>query len=207
MDLVIDGNKPNLLAAAGEVWKGGIKTMGVYLSSDGGDAWTTIRVCSQKDSIANAVAMDPSSAKIIYAGGGDKSGNALLFKSTDGGVSWTKITGGIKGSILGIAVDPISPAIVYVVTRSGVWKSVNGGMAWAEQSVHADTCLIINPKNPNELFAAGSSGVFYSADQGGTWQSFNANWDISDVLCLDLDPVSRTLYASVRGSGIWKRKL
>jgi photosystem II stability/assembly factor-like uncharacterized protein len=179
--------------------------MAVYVSSDGGTNWTTVRVNSQKNSCASAVARDPANPNILYAGGYSGTWQALLCKSMNGGASWTDITKGVRGYILSIAIDPVSPKIVYAVTWSDIWKSEDGGGSWKALSVGGTKCLIINPKNPNELFAGGYSGIYYSANKGAAWQDFSADMDIENIQYLDLDPAARILYAGTEGGGIYKR--
>jgi photosystem II stability/assembly factor-like uncharacterized protein len=181
--------------------------MAVFLSSNGGASWTTVRVVTQKDSYAYAVARDPSNPNNLYVGGASGAGGALLCKSTNGGASWTDVTKNIRGTILDIQVDPASPNIVYAVTWGRVWRSTDGGASWTETSVDSVQCLIINPKNPKEIFAGtGYDGVCYSADRGVTWQDLSADLDIKYIECLDLDPAARILYAGTYGGGIFKRK-
>jgi len=181
--------------------------MGVFLSSDGGATWTAAPIVSQKNSCAYAVARDPANPNILYAGGNSGTWEALLCKSTNGGASWTDITKGIRGTILDLAVDPVSPRTVYGVTWGYVWKSQDGGGSWTGTSAGPAKRLIINPNNPNELFVGtGYSGVYYSADQGATWQDFSADMDIKSIQCLDLDPAARILYAGTTGGGIIKRR-
>jgi len=205
-DLAVDRKNPNLLAAAGQIYKSGWPMMGVFISSDGGTNWTQAPVSSKKDSYAYAVARDPVNPSILYVGGQNGQWKPLLCKSANGGASWTDITKGIRGTIIDVAVDPASPRIVYAVEWGGsVWKSGDGGGSWTELSIRGGYRLIINPNQPNELFLGTAyDGVFYSADQGATWKDFSADMDIKYIRCLDLDPAARILYASTEGGGIYK---
>ena len=206
-DLIVDRKNPNLLAAAGAAYKGYVSSMAVFLSSNGGATWTTSSVSSQNGSFAYAVARDPANPNILYAGGVSGTWQALVCKSTNNGASWTDITKGIRGTVLDMAVDPVSPRIVYAATSGSVWKSRNGGGSWTEIPVGGVIMhLIINPNNPRELFlGSGYGGVYYSADQGATWQDFSADMEFKYIQCLDMDPAARILYASTYGGGIVKR--
>ena len=207
-DLIVDKKNPNLLAAAGRIYKSGAWTMGAFLSSNGGASWTTVPVGSQKNSDGCAIARDPSNPDTLYIGGQGGDWKGFLCKSTNGGASWTEITNGIQSGIVEIAVDPVSPKVVYAATWGAPWKSTDGGESWTVLSAWGVKRLVINPKNPNEVFAAcGHNGVYYSPDKGATWQVFGSDTEVTNTLCVDFDPASRVLYAGTFGGGILKRAL
>ena len=67
--------------------------------------------------------MDPST---IYAGG-----DGVVFKSTDGGASWSALSSGIGAAFVNVlAVDSSNPARIYAGTYGGVFKTVDGGASW-----------------------------------------------------------------------------
>ena len=73
----------------------------------------------------SALAIDPSAPATLYAGTGGG-----VFKSTNGGGSWTAINAGlITSSVHALAIDPSAPATLYAGTSGGVFKSTNGGEA------------------------------------------------------------------------------
>ena len=109
--IVIDPSDNNIVfvAVTGSLWGPGSER-GIYKTVDGGKTWKqTLKV--DDDTGANEVAMDPSNSQILYAtmyqrrrtqccfnGGGAGSG---IFKSTDGGETWTKLKGGVLDGELG----------------------------------------------------------------------------------------------------------
>ena len=124
---------------------------GLYRSGDGGKTWQ--KILSRNDSTgAVDVVLDPTNPRIIYASlwqeqrtpwdfssGGAGSG---LFKSTDGGDTWTELTRkkgmpeGVIGRI-GIAVSPVSPDRIWAVVEAkegGVFRSDDGGDTWHKTS-------------------------------------------------------------------------
>ncbi|PSR09824.1 MAG: glycosyl hydrolase, partial [Bacteroidetes bacterium] len=108
------------VAAYGPVWSDGGER-GVYKSTDGGTTWTCVKAVSEYTGCSNLL-MDPRNPQVLYAafhqrqrkvftyiGGGPES---ALYKSTDGGASWTKLGGGLPGGDLGrigIDLSPVNP--------------------------------------------------------------------------------------------------
>ncbi|MEW5956176.1 MAG: zinc-ribbon domain-containing protein [Chloroflexota bacterium] len=93
------------------------------------------------DSAYSAITYAPSDPTIVYAGSGYEDNRVAkgIFKSTNGGESWTSINNGLKiNGITGfphyvksIAVHPTQPDIVFAATGSGLYKSVDGGASWS----------------------------------------------------------------------------
>jgi photosystem II stability/assembly factor-like uncharacterized protein len=128
----------------------------------------------------SAIATDPSNPKTIYrgtAGGG-------LWKSIDGGISWTPLTDGMGNLSVGaVAVALSDPNFVYVGTGEGAMSidgidgiglisSSDAGRTWRRpDSVAAARyfALSVHPKHPKEILAATSGGIQKSTDGGVTW--------------------------------------
>jgi len=118
---------------------------GIWKTTDAGVVWSPIFDGQTVGSIG-ALAVAPSDPKIIYAGTGEtdiredlSSGNGV-YKSTDGGSTWSYIGLEDTRQISRIAIDPQNPSIVYVGALGhvygpsedrGVYKSVDGGAHWA----------------------------------------------------------------------------
>ena len=151
------------VAALGHLW-GPNKERGLFKSIDGGKTWRHVLFVDNDTGVVD-VAIDPPIPKIMYAaayqrrrrawgfhGGGPGSG---LYKSIDGGDTWTKLTGGLpegdKGRI-GIAIYRKDPRIVYVCVEQGV--RYNAATAYGERK----------------------AGVYRSEDKGDTW-SHMSDWN------------------------------
>src|SRR4051794_3311882 len=120
---------------------------GVFRSSDGGASWQKVLYVSDQTGAGDLV-MDPTNANVLYASmwttfrkfwtfssGGDESG---LYKSTDGGTTWTNITknaglpAGPLGKI-GVSVSPANPNRVYALVEAhdgGLYRSDDAGATW-----------------------------------------------------------------------------
>jgi hypothetical protein len=138
-----------------------------------------------------------------------------VFKSTDGGASWSNISNGLPRvvagnpassarDVLGLAINPLNPQILYAATNptSGVgqgrvYKTINGGANWALASTGISgqdvRALVVDALDPNKVYAAtggfnGSpGGVYFSADAGVSWNSTSVNLPSSSATALALD--------------------
>jgi hypothetical protein len=102
------------------------------------------------------------------------------------------------GPVLTLAVDPVSPEIVYAGTLDGVSRSVDGGRSWAEAGPVGRggrvSGLAIDPRAPSTLYAATEEGVFRTTDSGTSWQPAGF---VGRMRALVLDPARpSTLYAA-----------
>ncbi|MEZ5966803.1 MAG: glycosyl hydrolase [Planctomycetota bacterium] len=153
------------VAAQGPLWKSGGER-GVYKTSDGGKTWRrTLHV--DDDTGANEVWMDPRDPHLLYAttyqrrrtqwtlvDGGPGS---AVWRSTDGGETWTKTTRGLPGVDLGrigLAVSPVDPDVVYAVVEAaqgqgGFYRSRNRGVSWEKRGPYVSP----GPQYYNELVA------------------------------------------------------
>ncbi|HLF74443.1 MAG TPA: hypothetical protein VI524_08865 [Anaerolineales bacterium] len=78
------------------------------------------------DAMVRSIAVDPLTPQRVYA-----AGPAGLFRSEDGGLTWTKAGDGLAGEPLAVTLDPADPETVFVVTTDGkVWKSDDGAATW-----------------------------------------------------------------------------
>jgi hypothetical protein len=130
-----------------------------------------------------ALAIDPTSPQILYAGTLD----SQVLKSTNGGGSWIYINTGLtyssssKPAIHVLAVDPMAPQTLYAGTGfgGGVFKSTNGGGNWSAVNTGLTwseiQALVIDRKNPQTLYAGAwrGAGVFKSTNGGNTWSAIN----------------------------------
>ena len=218
---------PNLVyvAALGHVW-GPNRERGIFRSKDGGATWQ--QVLFRNDSTgAVDLAMDPSNPNVLYAGfwqahrrpwqlvsGGAGSG---LFKSTDGGDTWTELTrrpglpSGIWGNI-GISVSGANANRVYALIEAndgGVYRSDDAGATWQRvnderklrQRAWYYTKLYADPKDADVVYA---SNVQFqvSRDGGKTWSNLRTPHGDSHDLWIAPDNPARMIEANDGGANV-----
>ena len=203
--VVIDPQSPSTVYAG--TWDGGFG-YGVLKSIDAGATWTSVGFGGSRSAVS-ALALDPQDSQTLYAGiMPPASRNSTLFKSTDGGSTWTSLP---LSSISAIAVDPQNSHTVYAVTTTvccflwgeaggNLWKSVDGGASWQDISASLPgrvTNIAIDPRKPATIYAATNVGVIKSTDGGETWAPLASNIWAAFLLP---DPKSDdTLYAGGPG--------
>lgn len=131
----------------------------------------------------------PLEPEILYLG----AFGSGVYTSADGGRRWTATSRGLDDlTVLALAIDPVSPRVMYAATDSGVFISRDGGGAWdrlgsriAARNVRS---LAVVPRRPTVLFAATDQGVLWSYDQGVTWASRGSGISSRDLRILRVDP-------------------
>jgi photosystem II stability/assembly factor-like uncharacterized protein len=181
---------------------------GVFKSTDGGDTWTAAADKYFGGTIG-AFGVSASNPDIVYVGTGEFAirGNVSrgdgVFKTTDGGKTWTALGLGGTRQIARVRVHPTNPDIVYVAAQGdpfgpsadrGVYKSTDGGKTWNKVLFRNDSTgaadLILDPANPDVLYATlwqtrrrpwtltsggAGSGIFKSTDAGAHWTELTHN--------------------------------
>jgi photosystem II stability/assembly factor-like uncharacterized protein len=158
-----------IAAAQGGVWK----------TTDNGHNW--IALTDNLGSIASGdIAIDPQNPNVLYYGTGELnfSGDSQygdgIYKTTNAGTTWTKIAAAsFIGQYVGkITVDPANTNNIYCAGNAGVFKSSDGGLNWTNLLVMNSTSLVINPVNPQIIYAASGSGqcqIHKSTNGGSSW--------------------------------------
>lgn len=202
---------PKRILAAGAVESGGASCLGVLLSADAGKSWKQTRLLNEAGSAADAVALAPSNASLLYVAGHTAAWNPVLYKSQTGGASWARVEtpdDAAGGRFSCLAVHPRRPNTLYAVNDSvAIYKSVNGGATWAkpENGPAGARCLGFNPSNPNEIFVGRNDGLSFSADGGKTWTDLSAGLAVKSVVRIEIDGPARLIYAGIKGGGICRR--
>jgi len=189
--IAIDSHDPNtvFVAALGHAW-GPNAERGIFKTTDGGKNWKKVLFVNDTTG-ASDLAMAPGNPKVLFAAmwefrrypwdmvnGGPESG---LYRTTDGGETWTKLKKGLPEGPLGriaVAVAPSNPDHVYalIAAKHGMlWQSTDMGDSWSEVTDnHAldvrpfyFSKVIVSPDNEKKLFFL-SFNLMESEDGGKT---------------------------------------
>lgn len=200
---VVHPQDPNtvLVCALGHAY-GPQPERGVFRSTDGGQTWTKTLFVDEHTGCSD-IAMDPKNPRVLFAGmwqleiktwgrtsGGPGSG---LFRSTDGGATWQRLTGrGLPTKPVGkvaVAIAPSNPDRVFALIETGdgipwngqetesgqLWRSENGGDTWALISrdrnamgrAHYYSRMAVSPADADEAYFLTAS-FSKSIDGGNT---------------------------------------
>jgi photosystem II stability/assembly factor-like uncharacterized protein len=198
--VIVDPKDPNrvFVAALGHPY-GPNEERGVYRTIDGGATWRRV-LYKDENTGAIQVAFDPMNSQIVYAdlwagrqgpweNGAWQGPESGLFKSTDGGNTWRKLTVGLPTveqglGRIGFDISRSNPNTLYATVdanpqQGGVYRSDDGGESWRKISGDArlwgrgsDFAEIkVHPKNLETVFV-GNIASYKSTDGGKTWAGF-----------------------------------
>ncbi len=208
-EIAIDPIDPNRIFAStlGNTYE---KTneRGVYRTTDGGTTWQNVLFISDSSGVIDMV-MDPSNSDVLYATGFNRINlpfdakvtgpDAKVFKTIDGGDTWTELSGGlptVENSRIGLAISDVDPNILYALYVDGtsqdvddVYKTIDGGLNWIALDVQGGGLpsnalggfgwyfgeIFINPYNNDHLVIPGVE-MFQSLDGGLSWTQNVPNW-------------------------------
>jgi len=166
--IVVHPSNPNTVyvAALGAAWRSNPER-GLYKTEDGGKTWKLIKFISDKAGFVDLV-MDPTDPNVLFASSWERvrgpyflnSGGpgSALWKTTDGGATWTEVKGGgfpetLKGRI-GLAIAPSNNKVIYALTEAAAPTGKSDGCRTAMK---------------------GGCGLYRSSDGGATWEWMNGN--------------------------------
>lgn len=174
---------------------------GIIKTTNGGKDWVWSHdgIYVDWETYVNTVAINPLHPDTLFAGTGGAYGGEL-YRSINGGDSWTEITGQIWDSNMGhIAIDPVNPWNVYVCVRGEgtVFKSTNGGNYWQELNLPPliPKCIVIDPFDPNIIYLGATSpeytGQLYrSTNAGFTWVYTDFEIEQSGISKVVIHPIN-----------------
>ena len=182
---------------------------GVWKTTDGGAYWENVSDGFFETAAVGALCVAPSEPSVVYAGTGEACirGNVShgdgVYRSSDGGLTWTNV--GLRDTrhIARVRVHPRDADLVYVAAlghawgtnrERGVFRSRNGGATWEHVLFRSERAgaidLSMDPRNPRILYAAvweaqrtpwgmtsggPDSSLWKSADGGDTWTDITRN--------------------------------
>ena len=194
-NIVVDPRNSNVVyvTAIGPLWAPG-GDRGLYKTTDGGQTWKAVLTISPDTGVTDIV-MDPKKPDVIIAaalqrrrhvgqliGGGPESG---LYKTTNGGATWTKLKKGLPDVDMGrtgLGMDPKNPKRVYALItakgdKTGMYRSDDEGETWTRTRDNKDwgwdpgyyNEIFVDPHKPDTVWST-QTNVWKSEDGGKTFK-------------------------------------
>jgi photosystem II stability/assembly factor-like uncharacterized protein len=185
----------------------------LFQSTDRGNTWSRYADLGREDYVLDNIAFDPTDSKIVYIAAWtmDTVNDGDIFKSKDGGKSWSKLAAMRGKSVRALELAPSDPKILVAGALDGVWRSTDRGDSWQRisPSGHADIknieSIAIDPRDGNVIYAGTWHLPWKTADGGASWKNIkNGVIDDSDVFSIIIDHANpATVFASAC-SGIYR---
>lgn len=197
------------VAAQGPLWRSG-GDRGLYKTTDGGKSWNQVLFVSENTGI-NEVHLDPRNPDTLYASsyqrrrrvwtlinGGPES---AIYKSTDAGATWQKLTrglpGGDKGRI-GMDISPANPDVLYAIVEAadgagGFYRSQNRGITWSKRSSYMTSSpqyyneVVCDPEDVDRVYVL-DTFLQVSEDGGARFRGAGQSYRHVDDHALWIDP-------------------
>nr|MCU0619478.1 glycosyl hydrolase [Gemmatimonadaceae bacterium] len=211
------------VAVQGDRWQPSANR-GIHRTTDGGRTWTRVLGGVNETSGAADLSIDPTNPRILYAAfwdhqrrpwvvrsGGPGSG---LWKSTDGGDSWTRLSQGLPSLMgkVGVAVSPANPDRVFAIVEAeqgGLYRSDDAGRSWTRTS--GDRLIqtrswyymkvTADPSNADVVWVM-NAPVLKSIDGGRTFATVPATHGDNHQLWIDPADPKRMINANDGGVSI-----
>jgi photosystem II stability/assembly factor-like uncharacterized protein len=188
---------------------------GLYLLSDDKDLY---QIGKTRDDLMG-FSPHPTEAQIFFSSGHPSRGGNIGFqKTTDGGLSWTRISDGLGGRVdfHSMTVSQVNPSIVYGFFGGKLQRSTDEGRTWEyAKGTIAPISLSSDTKDESTLYASTQNGVQVSKDRGETWHSVSPQLEGGAVSVFVIDPTSTYALAfseklggmgkSVDGGTTWQK--
>ena len=204
----------------------GTKGDAVFKSHDGGQRWISMRTGLDDatiTSVVNQFLFDPSDNQHIYL-----ATTMGVYETKNGGENWSKRMDGMKEvlMVVTLGMDPTRREILYAGTSGGVYKSVdqaghwekvnNGlvppGMLKTSRALNV-TSILVDPFEPNTVYAATLSGLYKTLDGGQAWQRIGTSLPDQMIMAMVLDRARKNViylggrdgvHCSYDGGVTWK---
>jgi hypothetical protein len=194
--LAIDPTNPhNIYAGTGEGTRNAdaLRGAGLFKSTDGGVTWSPLAATIPSAAnpnwyYVNKIVVHPTNGLILLAATSDMNSNGFIYRSADGGTSWTRVYSGsavgTSNTILSLSFDPNNGNNAVFGDKYGdVTHSIDAGLTWTRVNVSAvttkyirvevayakSTAVTIYASVDNSLGVAGSGQIWKSVTGGTTW--------------------------------------
>jgi autotransporter-associated beta strand protein len=169
----------------------GTNGTGIFKTTNGGTSWTNTTATISGTAPFTDIKIDPANSQHLLAAVGGGVTPSGVYVSTNGGTSWVAQGGGLPtGTSLNwtrVAFAPSNSQVIYATfantsgSLASAWITSNGGTSWTQLTATPNflngqgnyaTTLIVDPKNPNIVYAGGGSGTnsfIETTNSGASW--------------------------------------
>lgn len=203
----------------------------IHRSTDGGATWTNnsystaTSYIERRNKTGIALAVSPTNPSKVYVSTSPFAQNttndyiivnppANVFKTTTPAtVPYSSVRSNLPDRfVMDFAISPTNDDSVFIAVggfgTTHIWATGNGGTSWTEIGAGLPdvpfNAVLLDPVDPNILYAGCDFGVFVSPDRGATWLDFNTGfWDATLVMDLQADASNR-IVAATHGKGVFR---
>lgn len=212
------------VAAQGPLWGPG-GDRGLFQTTDGGESWQNILSISENTGVSDVV-QHPRNPDVLLASayqrrrhvwtlinGGPES---AVYKSTDGGKSWRKITQGLPKTELGrigLAFAPSDPNVAYALVESidnkgGIYRSLDQGETWEKRNSFDEQGqyygeIFVDPGDRDRIYVP-NTFTMVSNDGGKTLERLGHRWMHVDTHAFWIDPANTNYYRAGCDGGVYE---
>lgn len=164
-----------------------------------------------------SMAISATSSDTLIVGTAPLNARARVFLTTNGGTSWTNITGNLPDRYpMDLAIDPNDSRVFYIAVggfgTGHLFKSTDEGNTWTDiTGILPDvpaTAVAIDPANSNNVYVGTDIGVYVSTDGGTSWNDFNDGLPEALIVAdLTISPSNRYLRLASHSNGVFERPL
>jgi photosystem II stability/assembly factor-like uncharacterized protein len=198
-DVVLDPRNPEVVVASAyqrrrhffTLINGGPESA-IHRSTDGGKTWTKVNTGLPSEELGRiGLAISPQNPDVLYANVEAANRRSGMFRSTDKGVTWQRMSDFAQGSMYYGDVFPDPHQFDRIYVPDVIFQvSDDGGRtmrALGQRSMHVDNHIIwIDPANPDHYLVGNDGGLYRSYDRGATWIFFE-NLPLAQYYDVDVD--------------------
>lgn len=185
----------------------------LYVSDDRGQSWEVFAHLGEGfDYVLDNIEIDHSNSKVMYVAGWSIEGKTgEVFRSRDGGRTWTSLQGMKGKSVRALSIAPSNSKVLIAGALDGVFRSNDAGDSWTlisppeHKDIRNIESIAVDPKDPNVVYAGTWHLAWKTNDGGKNWKQINRGMiDDSDVFSIIVDPNQPNVVFASACSGIYK---